>query len=428
MTNYYNIGNFFLQEEKLIKVFALCDKSTNPYDFVIPGIPRAFTELYSWPYSYDYPHGFSFLSVSTSNLLDQLRLKIWKIFLLFYAQKNDLPFQLDKVLDADWKQLLDIFDLATNDSTKRIEFSFFRKKTFEDKLFSFFEENNYSEFILLMNDYEGFVKEKCWKNGITNSYTELLLIELILKNVTREFFIIEEEVENKITYYKEGEIKGQAKQDPRYFNNTLQISFFHNVTEPVSLCFGLRYATYVQFHCEYKENFKYEYIIHWAFSQNQLIQNNVGCNDILNSYVNLNLKDILRYSQNFVEFIERNEYNINLTSIIENITLLQPKSFQEVFITGQEISPNEMQRFVMNKNFKSLTNKVKLSNEYFQHCRNLYSLLEKSYYEPDNLYLEDFSISMPLWEISRIQHLNIEKFNRDEFYKLLAEEHEEDFD
>ena len=107
------------------------------------------------------------------------------------------------------------------------------------------------------------------------------------------------------------------------------------------------------------------------------LHNNISNENILESCIQINLKNILRYSENYIEAQKHGSF-INFNELIENLVITLPESgFSPMFITKNEkwVDP-EKQKFIINDNFKRLANNVKISDSYFNYCKYLISLLK----------------------------------------------------
>lgn len=434
MSTYVNIGTFLKNENTLIKFFALRKEDTPPFSLVIPNIPNAFSGENFWPlgsYSNWQPESLKFLqNDSTLKVIDQLTLEIWKVLMVFYFQKNQVP--LNEVLEANWDKISLLIA-----PKKEKDFVNDKEIQFIDQLFQYFEMDDYLEFKNLMINFEDFVKIKCWPLGVLSNYHELLLCELMLKDVSRPFFLIEQEINEKTNHVeKDGTYtRYLVKQDQRYFNNSqlINLILYQNENKTYPLNVRLSHATHIDIQETNDEGFATNIVIHWIASNSKQIKSNVEKENILDSLIQFNLKDILRYSQNYIEYIVNLKYssahssenNFWLTQLIENLTLAIPENFHSALLPGTKIIPLDSQKLIISENFKRLANSIKISKSYFNYCRYLHRLLDVENY-PNNLYLDDFVFKIPLWEISRIQHLNLEKFFRMQSEQDLNEEQKND--
>ena len=408
MTTYVNIGTFLKNENTIIKFFASSSNGIDPFNFIVPSSTNVLTGFLLGERGI--PKILKFVDTeSTINFIDNLKNQILKVFILYYSQNNFLPFLLHEVIESNERLLGNIW--WRNSAGEEYE-------DFWHVLLLFFENNDYQEFKQFVDGFENFVKTKCWSHGILNKLNEFLLCELMLKDVTRTYFIIENELLEKVNLVFNDYTYTQSlcNQDPKYFNNTQLINFIlmQKNDKPISIIHAISNSTHIEIIENQFHNFTFEFRIFWTASRTNKINSNISNENILESCIQINLKNILRYSENYIEAQKHGSF-INFNELIENLVITLPESgFSPMFITKNEkwVDP-EKQKFIINDNFKRLANNVKISDSYFNYCKYLISLLKYCNYE--DLYNDDIIVKIPIWEISRIQHLNLEKYYRLEY-------------
>lgn len=308
-----------------------------------------------------------------------------------YWITNTTPYQYPKnELEQKWVQFRDqteCYNLFDEDA-HHIE-------SYLEDYVKFYNSNNYENYIKFISKFEEYIFQLNPQYDLEKSYWELLLSELILKNLGRPFFI------NSISYGIDEVDHMKSKKYDFYFGNILQPQ-------------NLSLASHINFSNNSIDNFKIE--VNWPWCLNSLLKSNIHKKISTEEYVTINLKDILKYSQNLINsrFKNSNYYFKNFVDFYECFIPIFSKNyaFQNTELNlenGNEI--NEI--FIIERNVKfsskypHLVNDIKISESFIHYCLGFEKYLNVA---PKNIYLDDFYLRIPFWEIPRIQSINLELF------------------
>jgi hypothetical protein len=387
---YLKIGSFSINVYNVVDFYVAYDHKQNPYDFFLPnhyffneenlfsflneafspkGSPSYFCHIFKGLENDIIPN-VAFCELITSTMFKYQKYKanqydIDNLESEWLAFNNEQHCSFNQSLPVSWIDFINFYN--TENHKNYIEFV-----------------NNLERIILLFNpDY-----------NVADNKQMLLLTELVMKNLSRPFLI-------KYLCFGDNE--------SWFYDKKEYDSYYTNLLDEHNLCLST--------HLELSQDFgKFEISIHWPWCHNKIFQSNFEKQVNEEDFINVNLKDVLRYTPNSFVFE-------NFENLFENFVPLLPKDYQFKTIENPE-NVSEINEYTKNTKYKlsplyiELQSKFSFPSGFEKYCLNFQDLISKA---PKDIYGTDFYISIPFWEIPRLQFINLEKHLKFQ-YELYCDE------
>jgi hypothetical protein len=328
------------------------------------------------------PHQEHKLNISeeTNNIVVSQMFKYW-------IKKSNSSIFTMKEMDQMWKsfqeqiQNCDYFNRDLDTEKKMNEFA------------EFYNHGNYVNYINFLNKFEeDLLIEYSFKN-LKPYYWELLISQLIMRNLGRPFFI-------NSFYYGCNEIDHMMdKSYDTYYDNIL---FSQN----------LSLASHLKFKTNTIDKFKIK--LSWPWCKNSIINSNFHRKISYEDLVSVNLKDILKYSQNNINshLLKNSHYFKSFIQLYEYVIPFFPIDYTYIDINldsgeGHQNCENNEFKTKISSRYNYLNNDSKISKSYIKYCLEFKKYLK---YAPENIYKDDFYLTIPYWEIPRIQFINLDLY------------------
>jgi hypothetical protein len=266
----------------------------------------------------------------------------------------------------------------------------FFKSQLLDEFANFFNENNYSNYIAFVIDFEKHLVRFNPNIDFNQIIDEILVLELFMKNIGRN-------------YISSTNCLSGDRLD--LFVNCSYDSYYDFPLSPENLSLTT--------HFEYDKISFGNYIItlNWSWCINHVINSNIEKEFQDVEIVKVKLCDLLRYSQNYINLRKgiKNHYFRDFLHLYEGVVPIVPAYFH--FTTQQSIFLSEQNKILGEGSKKNKDNpcspfylflgdKFKLSGKFLNYCSTLY---HEKFFAIDNIYKSSILIPLPFWEISRIQ-------------------------
>jgi hypothetical protein len=314
------------------------------------------------------------------------------------------------------------------------------------KIHNFYTMRDYTNHLVFAENFEKIVCSNLLIKNLFLGFHEILLAELALKNMGRPHFIAIEKYFQTTSYsFLNSEMEEKsihAKQSDVILNNIcLMNSFSRSLYENIS-CKYERFSlsTHIDYIDDEKGNYSIKYNL--PVSQNDVLGSNFSINFCDEDVIEVNLKQVMRYSQNYIDFKNsgtKNSY-LDFEAIREFFTPILPidyivkyNDFTDLYNTDPKraayfqgpvvnalkkgISFNEEEDILKKVKYDAgidyrfsylyqfLKEKKILSKKFIVYSKNLYNLS----FSADNFYEDDQKLFIPFWEIPRMQQIVLEK-------------------
>ena len=403
---YLKVGSFLIKDplEGAIDFFVEFNSAENPFGFFLPSTDNFFNKN----------NVFSFISdafLQKSNEPD-----FFQIFKKDYYHLTKPEEICEIIISTMYKhqQCRSNNTYISNDELQ-INWLKFKKESFSltssescYQFFNFYNKENYKNYIQFVNNLQNRIKYYNSNFNIPNHLPMLLLSELIMKNLNKTFFI------NIVSLNYDGLDYYNKKSFDGYYDNLL-----HE--------YNLGLSTHLEFQ---KNTGEFKILLHWPWCLNKMLDSNFEKKISEETLIKINLKEILRYSQNFVNyklniknycyknfenlfetFIPLLPFNYKYNTLEIDETLeINKNNFYHINTNFENIKIHEI-KYKLSETFSKLNQKINFSKNYLQYCVYFHDL---KYDAPENIYEKDFFIILPFWEIPRLQSLFVEKFLIDE--------------
>jgi hypothetical protein len=311
------------------------------------------------------------------------------------------------------------------------------------KVHNFYTEDKYSNYLEFAENFEQIVNLNSSIKLLFSGYNEILLAELALKNIGRTHFIGVDRYYSK-TYlgFFNSELQKksiQIEQSEVILNNiclwnAFNMSYYENIPCRDSL-FSL--STHIDYNDDEKGNYSIKYNL--PVSQNETLGSNFSKNFCNDDVIEVNLKQVMRYSQNYIQFKHTSwEYpDSNFEALREFFTPIFPIDYEVVYNHFEHLYKSDQKRadyfkkggtksdsgigFRYSYLYQFLKDKKILSNRFIEYCRYLHNLSLSSV----KIYEDDQKLFMPFWEIPRMQQIFIEKYLQNFWVKEFEEEYDD---
>lgn len=381
----------------------------------------------------------------------------------FSASMKSLPLPLPTYLDPYYTKSTSApekpYLLIRSDIEKELDWS---------KIHNFYIVSDYANQLVFAENFEKIVCSNLQIKNLFLGFHEILLAELALKNMGRPHFVGIEKYYQKTSYsflnIEKEEKSILVKQSEVILNNIcLMNSFSRSLYENIS-CKYERFSlsTHIDYIDDEKGNYSIKYNL--PVSQNEVLGSNFSINFCDQDVIEVNLKQVMRYTQNYIDFKNsgtKNSY-LDFEAIREFFTPILPidyivkyNDFTDLYNTDPKraayfqgpvvnalkkgISFNEEEDILKKVKYDAgidyrfsylyqfLKEKKILSKKFIEYSKNLYNLS----FSADNFYEDDQKLFIPFWEIPRMQQIVLEKFlkpfncgHTDEQIELSEEENE----
>jgi hypothetical protein len=368
------------------------------------------------------------------------------------ALKKSLP--LPTYLDPNYTKPTSAhqkpYFLRESDCEKELDWS---------KIHNFYTLSDYANLLVFTKNFEEIVCSNPLIQNLFSGFHEIVLAELALKNMGRPHFVAIEAYSKIVSYsFLNGGMEEKStpvKQSEVILNNVCLMNSFNK-----SLCEDIpcKYARFsLSTHIDYIDDDRGNYSIRFNLpvSQNDVLGSNFSLNFCDEDVIEVNLKQVMRYSQNYIDFKNsgaKDSY-LDFEALREFLTPIFPKDyivkyneFESLFISDSKraeyfqgpaikafikgISLVEEEDLLKKVKYDSeinyrfsylyqfLKNKKILSNrftEYFMYLHNLS-------FSTENIFEDDQMLCIPFFEIPRMQQIVIENYLI-KFWKSIEEDY-----
>ncbi len=310
------------------------------------------------------------------------------------------------------------------------------------KVHNFFTDDDYVNYSVFAENLEEIVNLNSQLKCLFKGFDEILLAELALKNIGRPHFVGIDSYSPKVQqrFFNSKMLKKAIELSEVILNNNCLRDAFHlslheNIPCKNSL-FSL--STHIDYSDDEKGNYSIKYNL--PVSQNEVLGSNFSINFSDQDVIEVNLKQVIRYSQNYIQHKNSNDTNhfpnIDFGAIREFYTPILPidyeveyNHFENLFNSNPNLanyfksggrSPESKIDYRYSYLYQFLKDKKVLSNRFIEYCKYLHNLSLTA----DNIYEEDQKLVIPFWEIPRMQQIVVENF----LIKFMVEECEEEDD
>jgi hypothetical protein len=266
----------------------------------------------------------------------------------------------------------------------------FVKSQLLEEFANFYNENNYKNYFDFVLDFEKHLHTFNPNIDLNQIIDEILVIELFIKNIGR--------------YHMSSSVVF-GYDAIEHFVNCSQDEYYENPWDPENLI----HTTHFEFDDTSSGNNKVT--LNWPWCLNHKINSNVEKDFEDSDYVAVKLSDLMRYSQNYINLRrgEINHYFRDFLHLYEGVVPIVPYYFR--FRTQQSVFLSEHNKILGNSNnqnqdkpfspyYSFLGEKLKVSRKYASCCLKLYN---DFYFKIENIYESKILITIPFWEIPRIQ-------------------------
>jgi hypothetical protein len=175
------------------------------------------------------------------------------------------------------------------------------------------------------------------------------------------------------------------------------------------------------------------------FAQSTSIGSNFSLHINDSDLISISIKQLMRYSQNFIDFVvsKREKSSLSLAAILEFLTPIFPVNYEvqyrnfdsledraqaDFFQYGNGVTNDNLKfRYSYNYQYLKGKNVLSLSNINFY-----LELLQKTNISFDDIFIEENKITLPYWEIPRVQQIILENYLFEYFEELEMESMMED--
>ena len=494
---YLKIASFFWKDKTLLNFYVDYKSGENPFGTFLPSFNSG-SSYHSVFGVYNRPP-LDFKPVWNADidlvfkdfghydyLTDEMTYAISASMCFYYCLQNNYEFNLDEFKEF---YSLETYDFSSSnkslllpiyldpDYTKHSshpEKRHFLKRNVGEKeidwtkVHNFYTEEDYANYLVFAENFEKIVSSNSFIKILFSGLDEILLSELALKNIGRPHFIGIEEFSPKATYrFFNNEMQAksiQVKQSEVIINNICLMDSFNMSLHESIPCKQFRFS--LPTHIDYTDDDKGNYSIRYNLpaSQNDVLGSNFSKKFFNDDVIEVNLKQVMRYSQNYIDFKNSGAQvsYLDFEAIREFFTPILPidyivkyNDFEDLFKTDPKragyFQGPEVKAFKKGINFneeEDLSKKVKydsginyrfsyqyqflknkkiLSNRFIEYCKYLHNLSFSS----ENIFEDDQKLLIPFWEIPRMQQIVLEKFLKsfysgftDEQIQLTEEEYE----
>jgi hypothetical protein len=441
---YLKIASFFVESDKLMNFFIEYKIGEDPFGTFLPKKQNALGNgefppcLFNSELCEHYANITNeFKFFGTSNYLSiELGFAISAAMYFEFCKNNQIEFDFEEFKKFYFNPI------ESNDLL------FFQNKKWEHVL-NYFEDNQYLNYSIFIENFEFIVNSNDSIKNLFQKPQDLILAELALKNVGRPHFIVIEPYYSELGMYYttiEGEekYKSNVKQSKVFLNsialrNTFHLSKDYNdlisLRRPnLSLCTHFRYLSYAH-------NGQHNYFISFnvPFAQSTSIGSNFSLHINDSDLISISIKQLMRYSQNFIDFVvsKREKSSLSLAAILEFLTPIFPVNYEvqyrnfdsledraqaDFFQYGNGVTNDNLKfRYSYNYQYLKGKNVLSLSNINFY-----LELLQKTNISFDDIFIEENKITLPYWEIPRVQQIILENYLFEYFEELEMESMMED--
>jgi hypothetical protein len=387
---YLKIGSFSIKVYDVVDFYVEYDQKQNPYDFFLPKhyffneynifsfLNEAFSPKESSSYFSNIFKGVENSIVQNEEFCELITLTMFK-----YQKYKANEHNIDN-LESDWLAFKNEEHCCFNKSLPVSWIDFI----------NFYNNENHKNYIEFVNNLERIILFFKADYNVVDNKQMLLLTELVMKNLSRPFLI------KQLCF---------GDNESWFYDKKEYDSYYNNILDEHNLCLST--------HLEFSQNMgKFEIVIHWPWCHNKIFESNFEKQVNEEDFININLKDILRYTPN--SFVYENFENL-----YENFIPLLTKDYQFKTIENPE-NDSEINEYTNNTEYKlsplyiELKSKFSFSSGFEKYCLNFRDLINKA---PKDIYGTDFYISIPFWEIPRLQFINLEKHLKFQ-YELYCDE------
>lgn len=476
---YLKTASFFLKDNKLLNFYVEYKRGENPFGTFLPisfkghkdtlfGFhnrpPKDFKSLYIANISRVFK-GFDYDFIT-----DELTYAISASMCFYYCQKTNHEFNLDVFKEfyflerynfSSSNELVSLPTYLDPDYKARTlhpEKPYLSGRMYDgeveldwSEIHNFFTEKDYTNYLVFVENFEGIVNSNSSLTFLFSGMNEIILAELVLKNIAKPYFVVIEEYhketmcglfdnENQLRYFS-------LKQSEVIINNVSLRSAF-NISLKTNIPFNNKFS--LSTHIDYIDDGKGNYSIKYNLpaSQNDVIGSNFSLNFSNKDVIEVNLAQVMRYSQNYIDFKNsgNKENYLDFDALREFFTPIFPKDYvvgynnfeglfnsdpkladyykgpQVLFKKGfkKELDLSKQLKYDSGIDFRFsylyqfLKNKNILSNKFIEYCKYLHKLTFSS----ENIYVDDLKIFIPFWEIPRMQQIVLENFLKNYYLEI----------
>jgi hypothetical protein len=451
---FLKIASFFRDENTLLSFYVLYTKGEDPFGIFPPTDPGALV----WHKDAaprlelalaENPEGGNhvcnvFNGIGESNYLTpELDFAICAAMYNFYCQTKGEKFEFE-TFKANYS-----WQIPSTYTEQEISVAPHKEINWQN-INDFFVNNEYKNYIEFVALFDDFLNSNNDLKLLFNETQHILTAEIALRNIGRQHFLVKE------SYDKEEGIQYMDNSGNWQYRVETQADFCLNFHKQRNLFYLNKYFNLNRYypislftHFEFSDDQRGNYSLKFnaPASQNSLIGSNFSKDFESSEIISVDLKILLRYSQNYLEYIasksNKDSIGLNLYSLIELITpilpldnytefdhyhyeyLIENKSDLAKFFRKREgaesIFKKNGKEFVYSSFYKHLKEKNMLSHPFIKYCEYLHGLPSTYSDKNDNLplifpnsdqniYTLSFKLFMPFWEIPRIQTYVLEKY------------------
>ncbi len=296
------------------------------------------------------------------------------------------------------------------------------------KVHNFFTDDDYVNYSVFAENLEKIVNLNSELKGLFKGFDEILLAELALKNIGRPHFVGIDSYSPKLQhrFFSSKMLKKSIELSEVILNNNclrdaFNLSLIENIPCSNSL-FSL--STHIDYSDDEKGNYSIKYNL--PVSQNEVLGSNFSINFSDNDLIEVNLKQVMRYSQNYIQYKYSNDTNqyptIDFGAIREFYTPIFPIDYEVEYNHFENLvnsnpnlanyfksggrSPESKIDYRYSYLYQFLKDKKVLSNRFIEYCKYLHNIS----FTAENIYEEDQKLVIPFWEIPRMQQIVIENY------------------
>jgi hypothetical protein len=206
------------------------------------------------------------------------------------------------------------------------------------------------------------------------------------------------------------------------FNMSLKTNIPFNCNNKFSL------STHIDYIDDGRGNYSIKYNL--PASQNYVIGSNFSLNFSNKDVIEVNLSQVMRYSQNYIDFKNsgKKETYLDFCALREFFTPIFPVNYSVIFENFEKLYKNDSKKaeyfsrgktkfdsdvkFRYSYLYQFLKGNKKLSNRFIDYCMYLHGL------SFEGLTLEEINFQIPFWEIPRMQSIVLEKFLKNYYLEI----------